>query len=99
MIPVRCQTDNITPLVDMNEYKSYQRILDCWQCFQAKGRMCVDKHYAHMMSITKSSNQGYGVCCRPDTTEGLCNPLSEELACSMPSYDNDKTSKYSKILS
>ena len=48
--------DRTTPLVPMSEYTAPEReseqfvypedyrILDCWQCFEAKGKMCVDKN-------------------------------------------------------
>ena len=36
------------PLVPMADYEEYFRVLDCWDCFKARGRMCFDRYYRHM---------------------------------------------------
>ena len=71
----------------MSEYKDYYRVLDCWQCFLAKGRMCHHARYESLLFTTKSGNKGLGICCNPSATNDLCDPLNEDLTCSEKSYD------------
>jgi len=69
------QPDPTRPLVDMSVYKSDARILDCGECFEAKGRMCHNKNYDSMFEDTKSSNMGNAICCKNeavDDKKGLC---------------------------
>ena len=40
------------PLVDMEEWAKDSRVLDCFECFQAKGRFCHKKDYGDKMFDT-----------------------------------------------
>ena len=87
----------------MQDYKKYYRIVDCWDCFQAQGRMCHKKDYdfsdmRYVMNVLRTSNLGKAVCCKPDSTEGYCAP-NEQHSCSMKSLDNDEDSEYIDVLS
>ena len=95
--------DSSTDLVPMKDYtKNYYRVLDCWQCFQAQGRMCHKKDYQvsaeYRIKVLRSPNVGNGVCCKPDSTEGICAPDSDH-SCSMKSFDDDPSSTYNSVLS
>lgn len=91
------------PIVPMEEYDNEAtpgyRVLDCFECFQAKGKMCIDRKYQSMFLKTKSSHEARGICCKPSNTTGYCSPTHPELACSMNSYDDDPDSKYKAVLS
>lgn len=91
--------DPTRPLVPMDQYTSPYRVLDCGDCFTAKGTMCHNKKYESMFEDTQSSNMGNAICCRPGYTEGLCNPNDAKHTCGMPSYDTDANSKYKQVLS
>ena len=54
-----------SPLVPMDEYEKDYRTLNCWECFQARGKMCHDTDYSSMMLTTGSSNFGHAICCKP----------------------------------
>ena len=86
------------PLVDMKDYKDNFRTLDCWECFEARGKMCHDKDYSSMMRVTGSSNKGHGVCCKTDYEGKHCNNDGEHV-CSAPSYDDNKKSEFKDVLS
>ena len=75
------------------------RVLDCFECFQAKGKMCIDRNYNSMLNIIKSSHEARGVCCKPSNNTGYCAPDHPSLVCSMPSYDPDPLSKYKNVVS
>ena len=60
------------PIVPMSEYSKEFRTLDCFQCFQAEGKMCHDTLYGSMITSTGSSNPGHGLCCKPDSTDPKC---------------------------
>lgn len=70
----------------MTDYVSYFRVLDCWECFQAQGRMCFDRFYRHMLYKTESANRGLGICCRPQANGDLC-ASDPDMICSHASYD------------
>lgn len=94
-----------TPLVPMDEYKppigqsDDWRALDCWQCFEAQGRMCHQKYYESLWNLTQRANQGIGICCKLDATEGICAPNNPDISCSMKSYDVDANSTYREVIS
>jgi len=64
-------------IVDMKDYKKNYRTLDCWECFEAKGKMCHHKSQKSMMKETGSSNAGHGICCKPDYEGKLCKSDSK----------------------
>ena len=33
---------DFSPLVPMNDYSKNTRALNCWECFEAEGKMCYD---------------------------------------------------------
>jgi len=50
------------------------RILNCYECFEAEGKMCIDENYGVMSQHTGSGNLYNGFCCRPGYNEGYCQP-------------------------
>ena len=53
-----------SPIVPMSEYEHDHRVLDCHQCFEAKGKFCHHKEYGMTLHDTKEANQGYAFCCK-----------------------------------
>jgi len=53
-------------------YPTEYRILDCWECFEAQGKVCSDEGHNSLFHHTKSSNAGNAFCCKPDSTNGYC---------------------------
>lgn len=94
----QAQVDYETPIVDMTEYKNYYRVLDCWQCFEAKGIMCTHKAPEYLPQLTQSTNRGLGICCNPKEMRGICSPANTQLECSMESFEARPT-YYKEILS
>ena len=87
------------PLVDMKDYTENYRTLDCWECFEARGKMCHNKDYSSMMKVTGSSNKGHGVCCKVDYEGEHCNNDGDHL-CSSPVYDSvGYNREFKKVLS
>ena len=87
-------------LVPMDEYSQYSRVLDCYSCFMAGGRMCHDKNHASMFFTTYSSNKGNGICCKSKVpSKGICSGNDGKHICSMPSYDTSPKSQYKDVLS
>lgn len=84
-------------IVPMSEYAYNYRTLDCWECFQAKGKMCHKKDYSSMIAVTGSSNIAHGVCCKPDYSGEYCNSDKDHV-CSAPSFIDDSSSKWAAIL-
>ena len=37
------------PIVPMDDYKQDSRTLDCWECFEAEGKMCSNRENKSMM--------------------------------------------------
>lgn len=79
-------------------YPKNYRILDCFECFEAQGKLCIDKGTSNLYPHTRSSNAANAFCCKPDYNEGYCksgtthyyDPNDEEdqgftTVCSMPS--------------
>ena len=76
-----------SPIVPMSEYKSDYRVLDCHQCFEAKGKFCHHRKYAVTLHDTKEANRGYAFCCKQDSTKDFCDPKHSDYICSMNSYE------------
>ena len=71
-----------SPIVNMTEYNYTTRSLDCWQCFEANGKMCTLRDTKEsMLYLTGTTNRGYGLCCSPNSTEEVCN-TNEKMICS-----------------
>ena len=66
------QSSELVPMSEYGNDTTYFRVLDCWQCFQAAGRMCHRSDYVHNITETKKSIDGYGICCKPDATDEEC---------------------------
>jgi len=81
----------------MSTYKNNYRTLDCWECFEAQGKMCHDENHANMNKITGSSNAGHAICCKPDYKEGLCDSNNNPI-CSLPSLGADTPANFKPIL-
>ena len=73
--------------------------MDCWQCFDNKGRICHQKDYKNMFNYTNRTSPAIGICCRGDYYDGFCADNHPELQCSMRSYDSDEDSIYKNVLS
>jgi len=65
-------------------YRDY-RLLSCWECFDACGRICKNKNNDAIAPQTASFNAGHGVCCRPDSQTEFCT-ATDDYICSDPSY-------------
>ena len=93
-------------------YADYYRVLNCWDCFKAQGKMCIDEVYKSLYWHTYTGNIGSAFCCKPDADDGYCKTgnihTHEEIdngetvvreihmLCSEPSVG--ATDKYSDIL-
>lgn len=53
-------------------YPTDYRILNCWECFQAQGKVCHEKGHNSLYYYTKSSDPGNTFCCKPDVNTGFC---------------------------
>lgn len=111
--------DSQSPLVPMRDYvppgdldsnpgffyPADYRVLNCWECFQSQGKMCIDKAQGQLFQFTSSSDPGRAFCCKPDINTGFCESGSEHTResqtittiCSQPSY-GVSDSKYSNVL-
>ena len=99
---------DVKPLVDMKDWtEGYYRILDCFECFTAKGRMCHKTDFSSTAFDTWESNRALSFCCKNDATEEFCAPEpapykgnDKGYSCSMPSYEPDPAgSKFKNVLS
>ena len=50
----------------------------CWDCFDARGRMCSYMDGSSMVAITESSNLGHGICCNPTDNSTKCGFYDNE---------------------
>lgn len=48
------------------------RVLDCWQCFEAQGKVCMDKNHRSLYYHMETSKAGAVFCCDPNYNEGYC---------------------------
>lgn len=53
-------------------YPSEYRVLNCWECFEAEGKICTDFGHNSLYHHTKSSDPGNAFCCKPDSKDGYC---------------------------
>ena len=82
----------------MSDYSKDYRTLSCWECFQAKGKMCHDKNYDSMIVETGSSNFGHGICCKPGFNDGFCaTEGNDKHICSEPAVDESADSLFKNI--
>ena len=58
--------------------------------------MCHGKNYATIFQYTQSSNIYKGVCCKPGSTDDMCN--GKLLDCSMDSTGPSSGNKYKDVL-
>lgn len=87
-------------------YPTDYRILDCWECFEAQGKLCLDQGHNSLYHHTKSSDPGNAFCCKPGNNEGYCQAggvhdydgIEEGITtvCSQPS--KGATSEFASIL-
>lgn len=87
-------------------YPTDYRILNCWECFEAQGKVCIDGGHNSLYHHTKSSDPGNLFCCKPDSTDEFCTngathdyegiEENVEIVCSEPSYG--ASSKFENIL-
>ena len=94
------QPDPTRPIVSMQFYDKDYRVLDCGQCFRARGKVCTERDYNSMFKYTRSSNMGNAICCKNGATHEYCqesNDTEHKHTCSMPSFDPD-SAKYKSVL-
>ena len=48
------------------------RVLDCWQCFEAQGKVCMDKTHGSLLHHVETSRRSAVFCCKQDYNEGYC---------------------------
>lgn len=54
-----------------NNGEAHWQKLNCWECFEAKGRYCSNLDtFTHKQKV--GSNLGHGVCCKPGSTAEEC---------------------------
>ena len=53
-------------------YPDEYRILNCWECFEAEGRICIDQGHNSLYHHTGSSDRGNAFCCKPGSTHPYC---------------------------
>ena len=82
----------------MSAWKDNYRTLNCWQCFEAQGKMCHDKKQESLIKVTGSSNPGHAVCCKPGYSGAHCTTNAETI-CSQPAQKDDTSSDYKIVLS
>jgi len=74
----------------MSEYSLNYRTFSCWECFEARGKMCIDQNYQSMIRETGSSNRGHGICCKSDFYGQYCSKDgSDGHICSDPVISNN----------
>lgn len=84
-------------IISMDKFTGeYQRPYDCWDCFDAGGRMCHGKNYAVIFNYTFSSNYNKGICCKPGSTDSYCD--GSIFDCSMDSIGGSTDNKYKNVL-
>ena len=71
LVPMESYTAPVSSSAD-SFYPSDYRVLDCWQCFEARGRMCIDTSASNLFLFTRSSDFGKAFCCKPDSVGGYC---------------------------
>ena len=83
----------------MSEYSKDYRTLSCWECFDAHGKICIDKDSNSMIRETGSSNRGHAICCKPDNFKGYCSSTSyDQHICSQPALEEDTTNEFKNVL-
>ena len=48
------------------------RVLDCWECFQAQGKVCMDKSHNTLMHHLQTSKTSAIFCCKQDNNKEYC---------------------------
>ena len=72
----------------MKDYLQQYRLLNCWECFYAMGKMCTsDNIYP----------DGQGICCKPNATHKKCTSFGNQ-ECSQPVAIHDTNEKYAGVL-
>jgi hypothetical protein len=111
--------DPTRPLVPMNQYTpptdldsdpnyyypSEYRVLNCWECFEAQGRICIDEGHNSLYHHTGSSDKGNAFCCKPGSTHKYCTTGNEhkhgdaeEGITSLCSPSSISTTEYASVL-
>lgn len=86
-------------------YPTEYRVLNCWECFEAQGRICIDEGHNSLYHHTGSSDRGNAFCCKPDSTHEYCTTGNvhkhgdtEEGITTLCSPKSTSSSKYSNVL-
>ena len=85
------------------------RVGDCWQCFAAKGKMCLDKEGKGLFNHMETTKPGVGFCCSPSSTSEFCTTGTQhghggstvEILCSPESFipaDQAAASPYKNVI-
>jgi hypothetical protein len=72
--PIPLMDDYVPPNDQWTTYPDNYRVLDCWQCFQAQGKVCMDKDHQSLFNTNhiETSKKGQIFCCKNDYNEGHC---------------------------
>ena len=71
-------------VTDIATHKTDYKPYNCWECFEARGKMCQNNNKSKHKRITKNSNMGHGICCKPGSTNRNCRN-GRTSVCSEPS--------------
>ena len=81
----------------MKNYAKNYRTYDCWECFNAQGKMCHDIDQQSMIKVTGSSNFGHAVCCKPGFNGDHCTTDDKHI-CSEPAGYEETKQEFKSIL-
>lgn len=112
MIPVDVPGQNIPTMADYvpsgSNYPKDFRILDCWQCFEAQGKVCMDKDHQSLIQHIETTKSSAIFCCKQDYNEGYCKDGSKhtdqaggeiEMVCSPGSFNPGKSGTFGGVVS
>jgi len=85
-------------IYDIEKHSEDFRALNCWECFDSKGKICHNKDASKHKKLLDNTNLGHGICCKPGSTNKECVNDSDHI-CSDPAYEPNPSSKKQTILS
>ena len=59
-------------IYDMQDHTEDFRALSCWECFEAKGKICHNRDISKHKKLLDDNNIGHGICCKPGSTNKEC---------------------------
>ena len=76
---------------DMSLHDEEFRALNCWECFEAKGKICHNRDASKHIEMLGNSNLGHGICCKTGSKSKECMNDSDHI-CSDQAYDTSSSS-------